>query len=231
MSSGRAPMPPSRPTTPRVGASPPVLLPREPGTVTVTKSVLPFSPVTVVEVRVTSPTRPPAISRSAETTASPLAAGSSRRSRVCRTWLSMGSFRSVEQVAQVGSGRDLGGLAITGEEAGAGRFALEGEGVPAAAEPGSLSHAEHRSGVLLEELQESQLAGLALVGRGGIGIEVVRVDLERDQLEGPERRGLDDRHVVGGAQRRRRHVGPGGGAEVGGTAEDRSEERRVGEER
>ena len=50
--------------------------------------------------------------------------------------------------------------------------------------------------VVLVELRQARLARLAHVGRARVGVEEVRVDLERNEAERGERRGFDDRHVV-----------------------------------
>ena len=73
--SGLAPMPPSRPTIPSVGAVPPDILPDEPRTQTFTKSVFPFGPVTVRTTTSASPA-----SRIAALTDSPVTTGESRSS-------------------------------------------------------------------------------------------------------------------------------------------------------
>ena len=49
----------------------------------------------------------------------------------------------------------------------------------------------------------------------GIGVEVVGVDLELHRSDGPERFGLDDRHVVRGRDRRAADVAAGRPADVG----------------
>ena len=59
---------------------------------------------------------------------------------------------------------------------------------PVAAEPRAFAHAEHGYVVLLEELLDALLPRLAHVRRRRIGIDVVRVDLERDETERLERR-------------------------------------------
>src|SRR5438309_2115488 len=73
-------------------------------------------------------------------------------------------------------------------------------------EHGRLPQTDHGRGVLLQELKNPLLARLALVRRGGVGIEVVRIDLEWDEAEGVEGRRLDDRHVVRRPDRRRGDV-------------------------
>lgn len=90
VTSGRAPMPPSRPTTPSVRASPPAVRPREPGMRTITKSVEPCSPATVV----TSADEPsaPATESRYSTTVLPFTWGSSRRSTMSSTYFNMGAF-------------------------------------------------------------------------------------------------------------------------------------------
>ena len=40
-------------------------------------------------------------------------------------------------------------------------------------------------------------------------MQVMRIDLERHQVQGLETHGIDDRHIVGGHDRRTRHVGSG----------------------
>ncbi len=55
--------------------------------------------------------------------------------------------------------------------------------VAADPQPRSLVHGEHRAVVLLEELVDPLLAGLAHERRGRIGVDVVQVDLERHQAE------------------------------------------------
>jgi hypothetical protein len=66
----------------------------------------------------------------------------------------------------------------------------------------SLAQAHDDEVVLLVELADPRLARLAHVRRAGDGIQVVRVDLERNQPERLERERLDDRHVVRGHDRR-----------------------------
>lgn len=90
VASGRAPIPPSLPTTPRVRALPPDVRPREPGMRTSTKSVEPWSPVTVVTCA-DEPSAPAAASRYS-TTVLPLTWGSSRSSTMSSTYFNMGAF-------------------------------------------------------------------------------------------------------------------------------------------
>lgn len=49
----------------------------------------------------------------------------------------------------------------------------------------------------------------------GVGVQVVRVDVEGDKADGGEARREDDGHVVGGADADGGHVGAGTGAHVG----------------
>ncbi len=76
------------------------------------------------------------------------------------------------------------------------------------------------------ELRDALGPGLAHVSRTGIGIEVVRIDLKGHQTEGIETARLDDRHVVGGANRRTCEVDAGRGPEVGHPGERPFPERR-----
>src|SRR5439155_6639855 len=68
--------------------------------------------------------------------------------------------------------------------------------------------------VLLVELRDPFLPGLALVGRGGIRVEVVRVHAEGNDPQSGEARRLHDRHVVGRADRRTRDVRAGARPDV-----------------
>ena len=85
-------------------------------------------------------------------------------------------------------------------------------------QPRALVERQHRAVVLLEELLDPLLAGLAHEGRRRVGVDVVEVDLERHQAERREARRPADRHVVGGADGRAGDVGAGGGAHVAGRA-------------
>ena len=49
----------------------------------------------------------------------------------------------------------------------------------------------------------------------GVGVQVVRVDVEGDEADGGEGRRVDDGHVVGGVDADGGHVGAGTGAHVG----------------
>lgn len=49
----------------------------------------------------------------------------------------------------------------------------------------------------------------------GVGVQVVRVDVEGDEADGVEGRRVDDGHVVGGVDADSGHVGAGAGAHVG----------------
>lgn len=53
------------------------------------------------------------------------------------------------------------------------------------------------------------------VAAAGVGVQVVRVDVEGDEADGGEGRRADDGHVVGGADADGGHVGAGAGAHVG----------------
>ena len=121
--------------------------------------------------------------------------------------------RDAEQPGQIGTRLVFVRLLGAAEESRA-RDPAEGETVVAVAQPGPFAHPEHRDVVLFEELADALLARLAHVRRGRVGIDVVRVDLERDQVERAERCGLDDRHVVRRAERRAGHVGAGARPEV-----------------
>ncbi len=78
--SGRAPMPPSRPMTPRVGAGPPASRPWVPGTVILRKSVLPSFPVNCLTSTSVTPTP-----RMAAATSCPVTVAESSRSSACST--------------------------------------------------------------------------------------------------------------------------------------------------
>ena len=65
-----------------------------------------------------------------------------------------------------------------------------------------------------DELLDALFARFAGVS-GRIGVEVVRVDLEGNGADGVERGGLDDGHVVGGADRGAGYVAAGAPADVG----------------
>lgn len=53
------------------------------------------------------------------------------------------------------------------------------------------------------------------VAAAGVGVQVVRVDVEGDEADGREGRRVDDGHVVGGADADGGHIGAGTGAHVG----------------
>src|SRR5437867_5348131 len=65
------------------------------------------------------------------------------------------------------------------------------------------------------ELADPLLPGLSLVGRARIRIQVVRVDVEGDQDQRVETRGLYNWHVVGGLDGDAGDVGPRAGPDVG----------------
>ena len=77
-----------------------------------------------------------------------------------------------------------------------------------APEPRTFAHAQHRHVILLEKLLDTLLPRFAHVRRRRVRIDVVRIDLERDQPERLERWRLHDRHVIGRPQRRTGHVRP-----------------------
>src|SRR6185437_6201132 len=126
----------------------------------------------------------------------------------------------LEQERQVGAGRHGGRRDAPAEQA-----ARAGPGqdrvVAADAQPGALPQAQDRYVVLLEELLDPLLPGLALVRAPLVGIQVVRVQLERDQAERRQRGHLHDRHVVGGSDGRAGHVRARAGPQVGHAAADR----------
>src|SRR5437764_6997545 len=82
-------------------------------------------------------------------------------------------------------------------------------------QPGALSHGQHRYAVFLAELSEPLSPGLALVGACRVWVEVVRIDLERDEAERVEPFRIQDRHVIGRADGGTGDVGACGGAQVG----------------
>ncbi|OPZ64684.1 MAG: hypothetical protein BWY85_01033 [Firmicutes bacterium ADurb.Bin506] len=82
--SGRAPMPPRRPITPSVGASPPRDLPFEPGITTLTKSVEPRGPSILVELAFSAPS-----AFTAATTSFPLTVALSRSENASRVALKL----------------------------------------------------------------------------------------------------------------------------------------------
>ena len=90
--------------------------------------------------------------------------------------------------------------------------------LPADAQPRALVQRQDGAVVLLEELGDALLAGLAHERRGRVRVDVVQVDLERHQAERGEARRPADRHVVGGADGGAGDVGAGGGAHVAGRA-------------
>ena len=53
----------------------------------------------------------------------------------------------------------------------------------------------------------------------GMGVRIMRIDLEFDQSGGDERRRFDDRHVVRGADCRTGHVAAGAPSDIGHTVE------------
>lgn len=55
----------------------------------------------------------------------------------------------------------------------------------------------------------------------GVGVQVVRVDVEGDEADGGEGRRIHDGHVVGGADADGCHIGPCTGTHVGDTILDR----------
>ncbi len=76
-------------------------------------------------------------------------------------------------------------------------------------QPRALVQRENRTVVLLEELLDPLLPGLSHERRVRVGVDVVQVDLERQQVQRVEARRLADRHVVGRAYRRTGDGGPG----------------------
>ena len=79
--------------------------------------------------------------------------------------------------------------------------------------------------VLLEELRRRSSRVSPMRDFGWRRIDVVRVDLERHQVERGKARWLHDRHVVGGPDRRAGDVRAGAGAEVRHPAVDRRSHR------
>src|SRR5688572_26642083 len=75
------------------------------------------------------------------------------------------------------------------------------------ADPVAFGQPDHRQvGIRVRELLEALVPGLAVMARQRHA-DVVRVDLERQQPERLEATRVDDRHVVGGPDRRARQVG------------------------
>src|SRR3954470_9083007 len=79
--------------------------------------------------------------------------------------------------------------------------------------------------VLLVELEDPLLLGLAHVLRRRIGIEEVRADLEVDEPQRIERPGLHDRHVLGRLQRRASDDRSRARADVGHSRKDAAADR------
>jgi serine/threonine-protein kinase len=119
-----------------------------------------------------------------------------------------------EEGVELGAERDLLRRLPPAEEARA-RDAGERERAPFPSQDPAFAQAEHGHRVLLVELRDPFLARLPHVLRRGIGVDVVRVQLERQHAERGERRRLDDRHVVRRADRRAGEVRAGAPADVG----------------
>lgn len=81
-------------------------------------------------------------------------------------------------------------------------------------DPGTFADADDRGLVLFMEFLDALLTRLAHVLGRGVGIDVVRIDLERNQAECVEAGRVDDRHVVRRPDRRPGHVRAGAGAQV-----------------
>lgn len=62
----------------------------------------------------------------------------------------------------------------------------------------------------------------------GVGVQVVRVDVEGDQADGIKGRRENDGHVIGGADADGRHVGSGAGAHVRDAVLEGEEAQRTG---
>src|SRR5438105_5668210 len=78
----------------------------------------------------------------------------------------------------------------------------------------SLAKADDGSSVLFMKLVEANLARLALVRGARIGIEIMTVQLKRNQPEGVERSSFDDGHVVCCANSRRGNYASGARSDV-----------------
>jgi len=115
----------------------------------------------------------------------------------------------VQQGAEVVAGLDVTGYKAADEQPAPGHTTQRGPGA-GHPQPGSLAQAEHGHVILFEKLGETPVAPLPLRAADW----VVRVDLERDQAQGGQRRGLHNRHVVGGADGRAGKVRPGADAEI-----------------
>src|SRR5215469_8288378 len=78
----------------------------------------------------------------------------------------------------------------------------------------TFSEANHRFLILLQKLENPLFLRLPHMGRGWIGIKVMRADLERDQVQCFKAEGLDDRHVFRGFQARTGNDRSGAGTYV-----------------
>ncbi len=80
---------------------------------------------------------------------------------------------------------------------------------------GALAEAYYRGIVLLVELCEALVAGLAFVACGGVRVQVVGVDLGGEEVERAEALlGIYDGHIVGGADAACGHIGAGAAAHI-----------------
>lgn len=122
-------------------------------------------------------------------------------------------FASLEKETEIGVDREFLGLLVALEET-RWRVADESGFVVVDEERGAFAQTQHRVVVQVMKLGDAFLARLALVLAVGVGVEVVRIDVKRRQLQSVERRRQRDRHVVRRVDRVRGDIRAGTGSDV-----------------